>query len=84
VPANYTNVRNAGSETTWLKPVYPGDQLSTQSCLVDIVARQGKAGLGIYITQEEQILNADGEVVLRRRHTMALFPETKLGKTPKE
>ena len=84
VPANYTNVRNAGSETTWLKPVYPGDQLSTQSCLVDIVARQGKAGLGIYITQEEQILNADGEVVLRRRHTMALFPETKLRKTPKE
>ena len=84
VPENYTNVRNAGSETEWLKPVYPGEQLSTQSCLVDIVARQGRAGLGIYITQEEQILNADGEVALRRRHTMALFPETKLGKTPKE
>src|SRR5687768_16702881 len=30
VPANYTNVRNAGSETEWLKPVYPGEALSTQ------------------------------------------------------
>jgi len=84
VPENYTNVRNAGSETEWLQPAYPGEQLSTQSCLVDIVACQGRAGLGIYITQEEQILNARDEMVLRRRHTMALFPETKLGKSPNE
>jgi acyl dehydratase len=84
LPENYTNVRNAGSETEWLKPVYPGEQLSTQSCLVDIVARQGRAGLGIYITQEEQIVNSGGEVVLRRRHTMALFPEKTLAKPRKE
>jgi acyl dehydratase len=84
VPENYTNVRNAGSETEWLRPAYPGEQLSTQSCFVDIVARQGRAGLGIYITQEEQIFNSRGETILRRRHTMALFPETKLGESPKE
>jgi acyl dehydratase len=78
VPANYTNVRNAGSETEWLQPVYPGEPLSTQSCLVDIIARQGRAGLGIYITQEEQILNSAGQTVMRRRHTMALFPEATL------
>ena len=84
VPENYINVRNAGSETEWLKPVYPGEQLSTQSCLLDIVARQGRAGLGIYITQEEQIFNTYGDIVLRRRHTMALFPETTLGKSKKE
>lgn len=84
VPENYTNLRNAGSETEWLKPVYPGEQLSTQSCLVDIVARQGRAGLGIYITQEEQIVDADGDVVMRRRHTMALFAETKLANSQKE
>ena len=75
---NYTNVRNAGSETEWLQPVYPGEPLSSQSCLVDIIARQGRAGLGIYITEEEQILNSGGETVMRRRHTMALFPEAKL------
>lgn len=75
VPANYTNVRNAGSETEWLLPAYPGEQLSSQSVIVDIVARQGRFGLGIYISQEEQVLNPAGLMVLRRRHTIALFPE---------
>lgn len=74
LPAEYTNVRNAGSETEWLQPVYLGEQLSTQSSIVDIVARQGKAGLGIYISQEEQVLNAQQQIVLRRRHTTAVFP----------
>lgn len=84
VPKNFTNLRNAGSETEWLQPVYPGEQLSTQSCLVDIVARRGRAGWGIYITQEEQILNTNGDIVMRRRHTMALFAETKLASSARE
>ena len=77
LPKNYTNVRNAGSEIEWLQPAYLGEQLATQSCVVDIVARQGRAGLGIYVTQEEQILNSNKEIVMRRRHTIALFPEKK-------
>ena len=84
LPKNFTNVRNAGSETEWLKAVYPGEPLSTQSALVDIVARQGRAGPGFYITQEEQILNAAGEIVMRRRHTMAIFAEVKLAQAAKE
>lgn len=83
LPGNYTNVRNAGSETEWLKPVYLGERLATQSSIVDIVARQGKTGLGIYVTQEEQVLNSNNEVVLRRRHIIAIFPETKLSETQK-
>jgi acyl dehydratase len=75
VPANYTNVRNAGSETEWLLPAYPGEQLSGQSVIVDIVSRRGRSGVGIYISQEEQVLNTGGQIVLRRRHTTALFPE---------
>jgi len=70
-------VRNAGSETEWLEPVYLGEQLSTRTRITDIVARQGKAGLGIYITQEEQLFNSDGRVVLRRNHTLAVFPDRK-------
>ena len=81
LPAGYTNVRNAGSETEWLQPAYLGEQLSTQSSVIDIVARQGKAGLGIYISQEEQVLNFQQEIVLRRRHTLAVFPEKKLADT---
>lgn len=75
VPANYTNVRNAGSETEWLLPAYPGEPLSSQSVLVDIVSRQGRFGVGIYISQEEQVSTMNGQIVLRRRHTIALFPE---------
>lgn len=78
LPAGYTNVRNAGSETEWLQPVYLGEQLATQSSITDIVARQGRAGLGIYISEEEQVLNFQRQIVLRRRHTLAVFPEKKL------
>jgi acyl dehydratase len=77
LPNQYTNVRNAGSETEWLQPAYVGEQLSTQSTIVDIVERQGKAGLGIYISQEEEVLNAQQEIVLRRRHTLAVFANRK-------
>ena len=84
LPGEYTNVRNAGSETEWTKPAYLGDQLSTQSTIVDIVARQGKAGLGIYITQEEQVLNSQQQIVLGRRHTLAVFPDKKFAGASKE
>jgi acyl dehydratase len=84
LPGEYTNVRNAGSETEWLKPAYPGEQLSTQSTIVDIVARRGKAGLGIYISQEEEILNLRREIVLRRRHTLAVFPDKKFAGEKKD
>jgi len=84
LPSEYTNVRNAGSETEWVKPAYLGEQLTTQSTVVDIVARQGKAGLGIYISQEEQILNLAHEVILRRHHTLAVFPDKKFAGEKKD
>jgi acyl dehydratase len=84
LPEDYTNVRNAGSETEWLQPAYVGEQLSIQSHVVDIVARQGRAGLGIYVTQEEQILNSRQEIVMRRRHTVAVFPAKKFSSETKE
>jgi acyl dehydratase len=73
LPSGYTNVRNAGSETEWIKPAYLGEQLSTRSCIVDIVAREGRTGLGIYVSQEEEVVNSNKEVVLVRRHTLAVF-----------
>lgn len=79
LPPNYTNVRNAGSETEWLQPVCLGEQLSSRSRIVDMVVRQGKLGEGIYVTQEEEISNPAGEVLFRRRHTIALFPAQEFG-----
>ena len=84
LPGEYTNVRNAGSETEWLQPAYLGEQLSTRSFIVDIVARQGKAGLGIYVSQEEQVLNAQQQIVLRRRHTLAVFSDKEFAAAPKD
>jgi acyl dehydratase len=84
LPGEYTNVRNAGSETEWLQPVYLGEPLFTRSTIVDIVSREGKAGLGIYISQEEQVLNARQEPVLCRRHTLAVFPDKKFSATSKD
>jgi acyl dehydratase len=72
-PEGYTNVRNAGAETEWLKPVYLGDKLFSQSVVLDIVARRGRTGTGIYVTQEERILNDHQEIVMTRRHTIAMF-----------
>ena len=68
-PANYTDMRNAGGEIEWLRPVELGEALSAQSHIVDIVARQGKAGLGIYVTREQRILDSNKEIVLLRRQT---------------
>ncbi len=75
VPTAYANVRNAGSETEWLKPVHLGEPLSCQGHIVDITAREGKMGVGIYVTQQEEVRNGEGELVFTRRHTVALFPE---------
>lgn len=75
LPADYTDTRNAGGELEWPAPVYVGDWLALESSIVDIVARQGRAGLGIYVTREERVLNQRGEVVLRRRQTLARFPK---------
>ena len=77
VPPTYTNVRNAGSETEWLKQVHLGEPLSCQSHIVDITAREGKTGVGIYVTQMEEVRNGEGELVFTRRHTVVLFPERK-------
>ena len=74
-PPNYTDMRNAGSEIEWLRPVALGEALSIQSRIVDIVVRQGKAGLGIYVTREERILDSDKKPVLLRRQTTVHLPQ---------
>jgi acyl dehydratase len=76
LPENYTDMRNTGTEIEWLRPVELGESLSARSRIVDIVVRQGKAGLGIYVTREEQILDAAREIVLLRRQTTVHLPTT--------
>lgn len=77
MPPGYTDTRNAGTEVEWLRPVYVDDRLSIQGTMLDIVARQGRSGLGIYVTREERIYNVGGEIVLRRRQTLVKLPARK-------
>jgi acyl dehydratase len=74
LPANYTDMRNAGTEIEWLRPVHLGEALAARSRIVDIVTRQGKSGLGIYVTREEQTLDSAKEIVLLRRQTTVHLP----------
>jgi acyl dehydratase len=73
-PENYTQSRNAGTEIEWLAAAYPGEFLTAQSRIVDIVAREGKGGLGIYVTQETEVRNEKKERVLCRRQTTVRLP----------
>jgi len=80
LPEAYTNVRNARNvsvEFEWLRAVYLGEELFTRSSIADIAAREGKRGWGIYVTQENRILDKQHEVVLRRHQTIVLLPEAK-------
>ena len=67
-----------------LQPVCLGEPLSSRSRIVDITERRGKMGVGIYITQEEEVLDSKQQVVLRRRHTIPLFPEQPAGEKKQE
>lgn len=78
LPVNYTDMRNAGTEIEWLRPIALGEMLRAKSRIVDIFARQGKAGLGIYVTREELILDANDEIVLRRRQTSVRLPRAEV------
>ena len=86
LPENYTDTRNAGSEIEWLGPVYPDDRLIVQHRIADILARQGKAGLGIYVTRETAFQNQEGKVVARLKQTTVKLPRPRAsaGAGPKE
>ncbi len=65
MPKGFTNARNAGNEVEWLAPVFVGDRLTVRHRLVDIVARKGRAGIGIYVTRESEFSRPNGEVAVR-------------------
>jgi acyl dehydratase len=70
----YTNTRNAGTELEFLAPIYVGDRITVQTHIVDITARRGRTGLGIFITRVVEFRNQDGELVIRRRQILGKYP----------
>lgn len=78
LPPTYTDTRNAGNEIEWLTEVYIGERLTLQHRITDIVARQGRRGLGVYITRETEYRVQDGRLVARVRQTVVRFPRAEL------
>jgi acyl dehydratase len=74
VLSGYTNTRNAGTELEFLAPIYVGDQISVQTHIVDITARRGRTGLGIFVTRILEFRNQHGEPVIRRRQSLGKYP----------
>src|SRR5262249_46261772 len=78
LPTGYTNVRNAEPKPEGWHPVKKEKHLPPKTKFVKFVARKGRAGLEINTPKEKQFLNPRQQIVMRRRHTVAVFPERKL------
>jgi acyl dehydratase len=77
LPPNYVDTRNADTEIEWIEPVHIGDRLSIRHRIVDIVARQGRRGLGVYITRETEYLRHDSLLLARVHQTVVRLPKAK-------
>ena len=78
LPPRYTDTRNADTEIEWLGEVYIGDRLAIQHRITDIVARQGRRGLGVYISRETLFGTQDGRTVARVHQTIVRFPKAQV------
>lgn len=73
LPAGYSDARNAELDIDWLRPVYVGDRLTLRHRITDIQVREGRAGLGVYMTRESAYARA-GEDVAHVRQTIVRLP----------
>jgi acyl dehydratase len=78
LPPAYIDTRNADNEIEWLSEVYIDERLSIRHKITDIVARQGRRGLGVYITRETEFRAQDDRLVARVRQTVVRFPGARL------
>ena len=77
LPDIYSDTRNADNQLEWFEPVQIGERISIRHRIADIVARAGRAGLGIYITRETEYFRRDGELVARVKQTIVRLPRSK-------
>lgn len=75
LPPEYTHFRNVSNETEWARMVHLGEKLRSRDRIVDISAHRTRHGVGIFITQEREIVDQAGEVVNRRASTVVALAE---------
>ena len=61
-----------GLEIEYHRPVYPGDWLTATRTLTDIYEKQGRSGPLIFYEIVMDIVNDDGELVIREKTTRIL------------
>lgn len=78
LPPAYIDTRNADTEIEWLNTVYIGDHLALRHRIVDIVAKQGRRGLGVHISRETEYRVVNGDLAALVRQTVIRFPSQRL------
>ena len=61
-----------GLDIEYHRPVYPGDWLTATRTLTDIYEKQGRSGPLIFYEVVMDIVNAEGELVIREKTTRIL------------
>ena len=63
VPLNVHRVMAGGEEIEFLQPVYPGDEITTETKVSAIEEKEGRSGRFVIITREARCTNQDGALV---------------------
>ena len=61
-----------GLEIEYVKPIFPGDWLTSTRTLTDIYEKEGRSGPLIFYEVVMEIRNDDGELVIREKTTRIL------------
>lgn len=75
MPAGYSDIRNANTEIEWFDDVRLGDTLFVQERIVDIEARRGSRGVGIYITRVVEYRTQHQRLAAQVRQTAVALPK---------
>lgn len=76
VPAPGTAVLGTNVETEFYEPVYPGDRITCENRLVDIIRKETRIGEGAFMTVESTYRKQSGEVVAIDRFTSFRYTPT--------
>jgi acyl dehydratase len=74
LPPEYIDTRNADTEIEWLTSVHIGDHLALRHRILDITAKPGKRGLGVYIARETEYRILNGPIAALVHQTVVRFP----------
>lgn len=73
IPAPGDSLFGTDFRTEYFEPVYPGDVITAEVKLIDVVEKETKVGPGGFITAEVTYLNQDGIVCGIERMTMLRY-----------